>query len=182
MYILNCVRMGSEESFRQPDEARRLLRRRVHSVRRSERDGRTGFAALGRRAPISPVRTVRVGDGPDGRVHPEEYRKWRNDPNHQCTACESEGKSGVRDHGRLISQTFQRLLLSSCTRCDASDVLRCGKQARQLIAIRLDPRVIAEFRKEAKRRNLGYQTLINEVLAKHVKRRVSGIWFAFQRL
>ena len=44
-----------------------------------------------------------------------------------------------------------------------------GKQARQLIAIRLDPRVIAEFRKEAKRRNLGYQTLINEVLAKHVK-------------
>ena len=44
-----------------------------------------------------------------------------------------------------------------------------GKQARQLIAIRLDPRVIAEFRKEAKRRNLGYQTLINEVLAKYVK-------------
>jgi uncharacterized protein (DUF4415 family) len=44
-----------------------------------------------------------------------------------------------------------------------------GEQARQLIAIRLDPRVIEEFRKEAKRRNLGYQTLINEVLAKHVK-------------
>jgi uncharacterized protein (DUF4415 family) len=44
-----------------------------------------------------------------------------------------------------------------------------GKEARQLIAIRLDPRVIDELRKEAKRRNLGYQTLINEVLAKHVK-------------
>jgi uncharacterized protein (DUF4415 family) len=44
-----------------------------------------------------------------------------------------------------------------------------GTHARQLIAIRLDPRVIDEFRKEAKRRNLGYQTLINEVLAKHVK-------------
>jgi uncharacterized protein (DUF4415 family) len=44
-----------------------------------------------------------------------------------------------------------------------------GEQARQLIAIRLDPRVIEEFRTEAKRRNLGYQTLINEVLAKHVK-------------
>ena len=43
-----------------------------------------------------------------------------------------------------------------------------GEQARQLIAIRLDPRVIDEFRKEAKRRNVGYQTLINEVLAKHV--------------
>ncbi len=44
-----------------------------------------------------------------------------------------------------------------------------GDEARQLIAIRLDPRVIDGFRKEAKRRNLGYQTLINEVLAKHVK-------------
>ena len=44
-----------------------------------------------------------------------------------------------------------------------------GEQARQLIAIRVDPRVIAEFRKEAKRRNVGYQTLINEVLARHVK-------------
>jgi uncharacterized protein (DUF4415 family) len=44
-----------------------------------------------------------------------------------------------------------------------------GEQTRQLIAIRVDPRVIAEFRKEAKRRNVGYQTLINEVLAKYVK-------------
>lgn len=44
-----------------------------------------------------------------------------------------------------------------------------GEQARQLIAIRLDPRVIDQFRKEAKRRNVGYQTLINEVLTKHVK-------------
>ena len=44
-----------------------------------------------------------------------------------------------------------------------------GEQARQLIAIRLDPRVIDAFRKEAKRRNVGYQTLINEVLAEHVK-------------
>jgi uncharacterized protein (DUF4415 family) len=44
-----------------------------------------------------------------------------------------------------------------------------GEQARQLIAIRLDPHAVDELRKEAKRRNLGYQTLINEVLAKHVK-------------
>jgi uncharacterized protein (DUF4415 family) len=44
-----------------------------------------------------------------------------------------------------------------------------GEQARQLIAIRLDVRVIEEFRKEAQRRNVGYQTLINEVLAEHVK-------------
>ena len=48
-----------------------------------------------------------------------------------------------------------------------------GDGARQLIAIRLDPRVLATFRKEAKRRGVGYQTLINEVLAKHAKREVA---------
>lgn len=40
--------------------------------------------------------------------------------------------------------------------------------AREMIAIRIDPTVIAGFRREAKRRGVGYQTLINEVLARHV--------------
>ena len=48
-----------------------------------------------------------------------------------------------------------------------------GERARQLIAIRLDARVLAEFRKEAKRRNVGYQTLINKVLAQHVGKDVA---------
>ena len=48
-----------------------------------------------------------------------------------------------------------------------------GDRARQLIAIRLDARVLAEFRKEAKRRNVGYQTLINKVLAQHVGKDVA---------
>ena len=45
-----------------------------------------------------------------------------------------------------------------------------GEYARQLIAIRIDPQVLAEVKKEAKRRDVGYQTLINEILAKHAKR------------
>ena len=40
--------------------------------------------------------------------------------------------------------------------------------AREMIAIRIDPTVIEGFRKAAKRRGVGYQTLINEVLAQHV--------------
>jgi len=48
-----------------------------------------------------------------------------------------------------------------------------GDEPRQLIAIRLDPRVLDRFRKEAKRRGVGYQTLINEVLAKHVRKDVA---------
>ncbi len=44
-----------------------------------------------------------------------------------------------------------------------------GDEPRQLIAIRVDPGVLDRFRKEARRRHVGYQTLINEVLAEHVR-------------
>jgi uncharacterized protein (DUF4415 family) len=47
---------------------------------------------------------------------------------------------------------------------------RLGEHARQLIAIRLDPEVIDGFRKAAKRRKIGYQTLISEVLAEHLRK------------
>src|SRR5258708_5751411 len=119
MYILNCVRMGPEEGFRKPDEARDLIRGGFDSIRGPDRDGRAGPASLSRREPISPARTVGVEHGLDGRVHGEEYRKWRNDPNHQRAASEPEGKSGVHEHGGLIFLIFQRLLPSSSARCDA---------------------------------------------------------------
>ncbi len=48
-----------------------------------------------------------------------------------------------------------------------------GDSARQLIAIRLDAKVLAQFRKEARRRRVGYQTLINDVLAEHVRKDVA---------
>jgi uncharacterized protein (DUF4415 family) len=48
-----------------------------------------------------------------------------------------------------------------------------GDAPRQLIAIRVDPAVLDGFRKEARRRRVGYQTLINEVLARYVRRDVA---------
>jgi uncharacterized protein (DUF4415 family) len=48
-----------------------------------------------------------------------------------------------------------------------------GNEPRQLIAIRVDPDVLDQFRKEARRRRVGYQTLINEVLAQHVRKDVA---------
>jgi uncharacterized protein (DUF4415 family) len=48
-----------------------------------------------------------------------------------------------------------------------------GGAARRLIAIRLDPDVLNRFRKEAKRRKVGYQTLINEALAEYVEKHVA---------
>ena len=44
-----------------------------------------------------------------------------------------------------------------------------GDAPRRLIAIRVDAGVLQQFRKEARRRRVGYQTLINEVLAKHAR-------------
>ena len=48
-----------------------------------------------------------------------------------------------------------------------------GKGPRQLIAIRVDPSVLESFRREARRRRVGYQTLINEVLAEHIRKDVA---------
>ena len=42
---------------------------------------------------------------------------------------------------------------------------------RQLISIRLDPTVLGRFKDAAKVLHVGYQTLINEVLAEHAPRR-----------
>lgn len=48
-----------------------------------------------------------------------------------------------------------------------------GERARQLIAIRIDPGVLRELRKEATRRKEGYQTLVNRVLAEYVRKHVA---------
>src|SRR5258708_8953599 len=48
-----------------------------------------------------------------------------------------------------------------------------GDEPRQLIAIRVDPGVLDQFRKEARRRRVGYHTLLNEVLAQHVRSAVA---------
>jgi uncharacterized protein (DUF4415 family) len=48
-----------------------------------------------------------------------------------------------------------------------------GDEPRQLIAIRLDAGVLNKVRAEARRRRVGYQTLINEVLAEYVRKDVA---------
>ena len=48
-----------------------------------------------------------------------------------------------------------------------------GARARRLIAIRLDPEVLKHFRIEARRRNVGYQTLIHRVLAEYIRKHVA---------
>lgn len=49
-----------------------------------------------------------------------------------------------------------------------------GATARQMIAIRIDPHVLVALQREAKRRGLGYQSLIHQLLARYVARRRSA--------
>jgi uncharacterized protein (DUF4415 family) len=49
-----------------------------------------------------------------------------------------------------------------------------GTTARQLIAIRIDPQVLVALQREAKRRGLGYQSLIHQLLARFVARKRSA--------
>src|SRR4051812_23965510 len=51
--------------------------------------------------------------------------------------------------------------------------LPLGDEPRRLIAIRVDAGVLHEFRKEARRCRVGYQTLINDVLARYVRNGVA---------
>ena len=48
-----------------------------------------------------------------------------------------------------------------------------GDAARQLIAIRLDPDVLKRLRAEARRHEVGCQTLINRVLAEYARNHVA---------
>src|SRR6202140_767250 len=48
-----------------------------------------------------------------------------------------------------------------------------GDGPRCLTAIRVDPSVLESFRKEARRRHIGYQTLINEGPAEHIRKDVA---------
>lgn len=45
-----------------------------------------------------------------------------------------------------------------------------GDAPRKMIAVRLDPTVLEELKREAKRSGKPYQSLINEILARHVKK------------
>lgn len=48
-----------------------------------------------------------------------------------------------------------------------------GSAKRKLIAVRVDPVVLNQLKLEAKGVGKGYQTLINEVLSRHVRRRAA---------
>jgi uncharacterized protein (DUF4415 family) len=45
-----------------------------------------------------------------------------------------------------------------------------GAATKHLIAIRIDPEVLSHMRRKAKAAGVGYQTLINDVLARYANR------------
>jgi uncharacterized protein (DUF4415 family) len=79
------------------------------------------------------------------------------------------------DHGAIKGETWLRTVPRDelLNRVVVGALTAPGGQAAELIAIRVDPGVLDQFRREARRRRVGYQTLINEVLARHVRKNVA---------
>lgn len=71
-----------------------------------------------------------------------------------------------------VRRTRQKLIFSDISDSSAAQLktmrrigaASAGRAPRQLIAIRIDAGVLNQFRKEARRRRVGYQTRINESL------------------
>lgn len=79
-----------------------------------------------------------------------------------------EGRFGI-----ALEITLRRTLFSSSEQARRGGRPPLGDEPRQLIAFRADTGVLDELRKEARRRRVGYQTLVNEVLARHVRQNVA---------
>ena len=79
---------------------------------------------------------------------------------------------GVQREG-LTTRTFPSRRPSNSRRCNGWGGPRSVRSPGRLIAILVDPRVLDSFRREARLRRVGCQTLINEVLAQHVRKDVT---------
>ena len=98
-------------------------------------------------------------------------------------ACWKRHRRGVETMRRLVRPAVVRREIDFSDLPEASDeqlrtMRRVGRppigtHARQLIAIRLDPEVLNRFRTEARRRNVGYQTLIHRVLTEYARAHVA---------
>lgn len=98
-------------------------------------------------------------------------------------ACWKLHRRGVETMRRLVRPAVVRREIDFSDLSEASDeqlrtMRRVGRppigtHARQLIAIRLDPEVLNRFRTEARRRNVGYQTLIHRVLTEYARAHVA---------
>jgi uncharacterized DUF497 family protein len=125
----------------------------------------------------SETRYLRLGRAADGRVLMVAYTLRRGDDLPKRSVSSARGGRA----GANARRTRRRIDFGDVPEASAAQLKAMrrvgrpplGDAPRQLIAIRVDARVLEQFRKEARRRRVGYQTLINEVLAQHVRRDVA---------
>ena len=121
-------------------------------------------------------RFLRLGRSASGRVLMVAYT-FRRSGDAEAIRIISARRASRRERPRMRRQIdFSDIPDSSAQQLKTMRRVgrpRLGDEPRQLIAIRVDPGVLDQFRKEARRRRVGYQTLINEVLARHVRKDVA---------
>ena len=122
------------------------------------------------------TRFLRLGRAATGRVRVVAYTVRRRGDGESVriverASGEPQGAGGLRgDVAGLTSPTSRRFPPHKLRVMRRGGRPPLGAAARRLIAIRIDPQVLDAVRREARRRGLGYQSLINDLLAKHVGR------------
>ncbi len=85
-------------------------------------------------------------------------------------ASSARGRQAVRNAGRMPDSRIDFSDIPESTDAELKRARRVGRpksgQAKQLIAIRISPRLLAQLRRRAARLSKPYQTLIHELLEK----------------
>lgn len=123
-------------------------------------------------------RFLRLGRSVAGRVLMVAYTRRDREMSTRSESSPRGGQAGKKGRPMVARKKIDFSDLPEASGAQLRAMRRVGRpplgaRARQLIAIRLDPEVLARFRKEAKRRNIGYQTLINKALAEYVRTHVA---------
>jgi uncharacterized protein (DUF4415 family) len=85
---------------------------------------------------------------------------------------------GARTAGNVRRAT-RRVESSDISKASTAQLMAMRRLSRpagkrqQLVVVEIDAPVLEGLRREARRRRIGYQTLINEVLAEHVRNEVA---------
>ena len=124
------------------------------------------------------ARCLRLGHAADGRVLMVAYTLRRSDDDAEKIRLISARPASTSRARGVPTRKIDFSDIPEASTGQLRAMRRVGRPPlgdapRQLIAIRVDGGVLNQFRKEARRRRVGYQTLINEVLAEHVRKDVA---------
>lgn len=169
-YIQKRVRVGSGQGCSHPRKAWRHVLRSDFSIHRRRRTGLAGRCALAGGTQELAHRNVGRRPRTHDSVCDEEDRVMA-----KRSVSSARGRRVAKNGRRTRDEKIDFSDIPELTDSQLAHARRVGRPplgraARELIAIRIDPDVLRSLRVEATRKSIGYQTLIHQLLAAHVRR------------